>query len=626
MAPTGAAQRRRRLQVRGAPGLTVSAAPPKLRRPDPLFPMHLRPFRSTAALVAALAMAISPCGVVAQGPITPPADLLAALHLRDGTVQSLTFDHRDGVVTTNVLLDGTLRRLELRPHDLRAPDFKLLVDDGKGLTEVPAPPSVTYRGRVAGVDAAPVAASLIAGRLTATVHVDGKTFGIQPLHDALPGSPADLHLVYRASAYDGPQYTCGVTDFMQRRLSVPPPPSGLVTTTRTGTIDVCEIALDADEPYYRQLGGSTTAVQNDLMTVMNAIDVIYQRDCEITYTITAIIVRTTPTYFASQPSDLLNAFSYRWNNQHTGVQRDVAHLFTGRALTSSVIGIAELGVVCAIASAYALSWSRYTTNFSARVALTAHELGHNWAANHCNTSSSCAIMCSRLGGCSGILTGFSPAVAAGILAFRNTLFCVPSSGPPPTLTSATPSTTPSHAPPIVTLRGQELDTVLILRIGGQQVGFSIVDPTTIQLRPPSPFPIGTHPVVAINRRSPSNSLTLNITGNHPSQITTPVFFLRGTPAPILVHTDAGWQSTLLASSSLQPSTVPGVLSLGIGAQFNAIANFGLTTADRTGTASYQINLPSGVPIPPLHWQAVTFDPTTPTLPFEVSDIVSRVVF
>jgi hypothetical protein len=109
----------------------------------------------------------------------------------------------------------------------------------------------------------------------------------------------------------------------------------------------------------------------------------------------------------------------------------VAHLFTGKNLDGSVIGIAYLGVVCDVNDAYGLSQSRYTTNFSLRVSLTAHELGHNWNAQHCDASPPCGIMCSSNGGCGGDLTHFGATPLAAIIAWRNSAGCLTPSNLPP---------------------------------------------------------------------------------------------------------------------------------------------------------------------------------------------------
>jgi hypothetical protein len=154
----------------------------------------------------------------------------------------------------------------------------------------------------------------------------------------------------------------------------------------------------------------------------------------ITYTVTQVIVRTAEPdpYNTSVPVTLLEQFRDRWNNFHYAVTRDVAHLMTGRDVDGNVIGIAWLSVMCTSPTlAYGLSQSRYTNNFTNRVALTTHELGHNWSAQHCNGEANCGIMCASVGGCPGGLAQFGITPTNDIIAWRNSHLCQNSVQLPP---------------------------------------------------------------------------------------------------------------------------------------------------------------------------------------------------
>ena len=103
---------------------------------------------------------------------------------------------------------------------------------------------------------------------------------------------------------------------------------------------------------------------------------------------------------------------------------------TGRNLSGSVIGIAYLGVICNQTGAYGLSESRFSSNYGARVGLTAHELGHNWSSAHCNSNPPCKIMCSGLGGCDGDLSEFGNFARSAIFGFSNNADCLNPLAPP----------------------------------------------------------------------------------------------------------------------------------------------------------------------------------------------------
>ncbi len=200
---------------------------------------------------------------------------------------------------------------------------------------------------------------------------------------------------------------------------------------RTTGDRIADIAFDADFEYYQSLGSNVQNVVNDIESLMNAIEGIYEFNTDISYEETVFVVRTAEPdpYTSTNPNTLLDQFDSHWTANLGAIRRDVAHLFTGKEVDGGVIGIAALSTVCSTSSAYGLSQSRYTSNVTLRRSLTAHELGHNWSAQHCNNSGNCNIMCSCNGcgasaGCTGIFTSFGAGEAAQIVAFRNSRSCL----------------------------------------------------------------------------------------------------------------------------------------------------------------------------------------------------------
>ena len=103
---------------------------------------------------------------------------------------------------------------------------------------------------------------------------------------------------------------------------------------------------------------------------------------------------------------------------------------TGRTISGSTIGIAYLSAICSFTQGYGLSQSRFSGNITSRVALTAHELGHNWASQHCDGNSPCRIMCSGLGGCNGLSPlAFGPFAINAILNHKATRTCLTNAVP-----------------------------------------------------------------------------------------------------------------------------------------------------------------------------------------------------
>jgi len=339
-------------------------------------------------------------------------------------------------IVVPILLDGVEYTLVLDRHSVRSPDFRLLVPGPDGqMIEVAPPPVRTYQGGLAEAPDSRAAASLLNGQLEALIVSDGVQWGIQPLTDALPDANRVVHVVYRQSDVRPIDGVCG-TDLLdpiegqEQGLKRGSDTGGGYETRGTCPM-TCEIAFDADVEFYQRNGSSVSATQADIENVLNAMEVIYDRDTDIVYDLTTTIVRTSEPdpYSSTDAGTLLNQFRTEWNTNQGSVHRDIAHLMTGKNIDGSVIGVAWLSVICNSSNGYGLSQSRFTTNMTNRVGLTAHEVGHNWSAQHCDGDGDCYIMCSGLGGCAGDVTRFGSRSINAITGYRDTRACLSQSGP-----------------------------------------------------------------------------------------------------------------------------------------------------------------------------------------------------
>ncbi len=368
------------------------------------------------------------------------------LNLADVTILNLDLTARPGAPWgTTLRLGGQEYGLEMWPHSLRADDFRLLVADDHGMVEVWPDPPHTYRGVLLDADGAEVpgsrvAASLKGGQLTATIALDDdSTWYVQPVTDALAGADPRAHAVFKAGDTLPSGGRCGVTDLGDRTFGQDPDAEEGDGSRATG-YKVCDIAFDADSRFFSLNGSSVPATMADIEMVMNNVEIIYERDTEITYEITVMVIRTSsgsdPYFSISNPSTMLATFKSVWGGApFFYIRRDTAHLMTGRDLDGGVIGIAYLNSICQSPSGlgYGLSQSRYSLNLDARASLTAHELGHNWNACHCDVSpcisSPCLIMCSGAAGCPSNSTAFGPGAISRIVTKKNSSGCLfPSSG------------------------------------------------------------------------------------------------------------------------------------------------------------------------------------------------------
>lgn len=456
-----------------------------------------------------------------------PSDALAQLDLGYGTAQTLELPQAvTGNTVFDVEIDGVTRTLEVWPHSMRSSDFQLLTDESGELAPVAAPAITTFRGVVSEFPESVVAGSLVDGKMTATILLvqGAPMWGIQAV-EGLDGE----HVVYDAGDNLAQDTTCGVADSDHRDHDHDDRDAPQILLGQVQK--VCEIGIDSDVEFYNKNGNSVAATENDIENIMNAVEAIYDSQFGILYEITTIIVRTQETdpYSSTSSGTLLNQFQNHWNSSQGSVQRDVAHLFTGKNINGGTIGIAYLNVICNIGSAYGLSESRYTNNFNNRVALTAHELGHNWAAGHCNGTSDCKIMCSSLGGC-GAVTSFGNQASNSIQNKKNSSGCLsdPPAGVPPTITNISPNSSMVLSGETITVLGSDLNGISSIDVGGVSItgsAINVVNSTEVTFSTPIPTALGNSTLTATNNAGTSNGQSFSIVAQVPPKLTATGFAL-----------------------------------------------------------------------------------------------------
>ena len=404
--------------------------------------MSLRaPLRSPALLLAFLGfLASAPLGAQQLGPTGSGVN--HALGLRAGFGARVGLASARGGRLLAAVDAGTARGvLVLEPVDLRGEGYALLAQQADGsYVHAASGPVRTYRGELLGAPGSSAAVSLLADGLSARIVLGaGQEIWIEPL-PAGSVSGSATHAVYRGQDVLDPGGACALEALPDAGLHVMQHGSvgggasatgGGGTTAAAGTLEQADLACDADFEFLGHYG-TVAAVESRIQTVINAMNVQYETEVGITHKITTIIVRTSASqpYTSTNPNTLLDQFRVQWTTNHGNVTRDIAHLFTGKELDGSVIGIAWLGVVCNTSYGYGLVQSDFSSNFAYATDLSAHELGHNWNANHCTCPSYTM---------NPYITGanhFDPAASIPpIVAFRDAASCLTDLGgggdPPP---------------------------------------------------------------------------------------------------------------------------------------------------------------------------------------------------
>ena len=377
------------------------------------------PYRRIAAFICltiAIGLSLAPQKGAAATPGDQPASAaeMAALGVSRMSKQTpQKVDTGNGAIRFSLTLDGSSVELDLQPYSLRRPNCEAIAEGPGGVhTKIDLPPSRTYRGTVSGAATGVVAASLDGDALRARILLDdGSDWYVQPL----PSAGAGAHAVYKSTDVTETPGSCAsdaVADKIQQPHFAPEAQS-------SGCVEA-EIAIEGDYQFYQWNGSSSSQTISDIDAVMNAVELIYARDVKISYRVTQYLIQTTNTnkYSSADPNTRLVQFRDWWNANQGSVPRDVAHLMSGAPMNNGLIGIAYYAVICNTSSAYGISYSPWST-LANRVGLTAHELGHNWAAMHCDGQSDCWIMCANINGCAADPTRFSPSSIREIETYRN---------------------------------------------------------------------------------------------------------------------------------------------------------------------------------------------------------------
>lgn len=301
--------------------------------------------------------------------------------------------------------------LKVAPHDIRSDDYVAQVIGSDGIAQKLArTPANTFKGEVRGLPQAQVRLTIEQDSIEGSIITKSERYFIQPARALSRASRSDEFVFYRGSDVIKDAGECGVTlaDEVaaeeERARSTAgsgskTSASSLTTSdeaseiTPLSPLKIVRLVTDADAEYVTALG-SVAQANSQIVSIMNQVDGIYQVEIGVTFQIVGQNTwsdSATDPYTSTASSTLLSEFRDRWNsNPPITTARNLAHLWTGKNLDGSTIGVAFVGVVCvSTAGSYGLS-QIFPINDPANpitastVVLTAHEIGHNFSARHTN--------------------------------------------------------------------------------------------------------------------------------------------------------------------------------------------------------------------------------------------------
>lgn len=283
-------------------------------------------------------------------------------------------------------IDDQQYTFNLRAKDIRAPHYKLRASTPEGVIEVPRSPNKTYYGFTSQ------------GNYDVRVTADDDFFNalivqakddiyIEPILNFIPGAPKNRFVIYKGSDNlkkmnkDGCGAKPGLThqDHSEDDHNDTPEQS-----TSGRACKVVQIALADD---YRMFDdyGSIDAVEDHNLAVINNVETNFDFEFndDLQFSIVEIFVATSP---ATDPWDdsndiyaVLDDFT-DWGPSGFSNTHDVASLWSARNFNGDVIGVAWLNAVCTNFRYNVLE--DFTGNAALLRVLQAHEMGHNFSANH----------------------------------------------------------------------------------------------------------------------------------------------------------------------------------------------------------------------------------------------------
>lgn len=155
---------------------------------------------------------------------------------------------------------------------------------------------------------------------------------------------------------------------------------GTAVAQAPGAIDEIEIGAVGDFEFTDAHSADAVAA---ILTRLNNVDGIFSEQLGVQITVPVVDVfpdAGDPFTDTTVPGDLLDELgSYRFTTASQR-SRGLTHLFTGRDLDGSTVGIAYTGVLCRSSVGVGLSEGNRGAVFDSLVA--AHEIGHNFGAPH----------------------------------------------------------------------------------------------------------------------------------------------------------------------------------------------------------------------------------------------------
>jgi hypothetical protein len=300
--------------------------------------------------------------------------------------------------------------LNVEPFDIRADNYRSVAAGAGGeRVELPRAPARWFKGEVVGLEGSRARFVLDERDFQGVVVTPDETYFVEPAAAFSESASRGEYVFYAASAVK-PSAGGGECGTLAERVGAEAAKHEGFTSARGAakggaTEDAfapkpeTELATESDFEFTQTFGGDASAANNDILNVVAGVDAIY--DAQLGVKIRVVFQRAwiadNDNYTKVEGNAALNELIANYDASFAPgapPSRDLLHMFTGKDIVRdsdsnpSLIGIAFVGVVCDDPGlSYGISQSKFSSSMTLRVALTAHEMGHNFGARHPNQES-----------------------------------------------------------------------------------------------------------------------------------------------------------------------------------------------------------------------------------------------
>ncbi len=303
--------------------------------------------------------------------------------------------------------------LRLTLHDMRSPRYKAQASgDGGQVRELERGPVFTYKGIVSGMANAQARFTIDGSRVEGLIITPSRLYFVEPANHFSTLAGRNDFVVYRDSDLASSLGDCGLTLAGKVGAEAARFESEVTVNSVNGPgaeevfspPRVVDLATEADFEYFQANGSNVNTTNNEIISIMNQVEGIYDTQIGLQFTIVFQNVWDVvgDPYTPTAASAALDEFRSVWASTRSSVQRDLAHMWTGKDFDTMTIGIAfRPGLDCPfdpLGFGYGIS-QRITFPALGKFILTAHEIGHNFNAQHSDAQPDCtnSIMNASLG-------------------------------------------------------------------------------------------------------------------------------------------------------------------------------------------------------------------------------------